>query len=171
MLAGAADRGVPAGQLDACVGLGAVPDEVAGAVSWRSTSITSSHLEGAAVVDVRNDCDSHVRGGPVARAGTVLRVRDPSRHRLVESMLLTLAAAEGGVRLLSPRERPIEPARDGVHRLQRRGDRARARDVATRQLALGLGRAAIELGALALVVREPAPVAPGGASGRFWPAR
>ncbi|MGB8880846.1 MAG: hypothetical protein WCD11_31395, partial [Solirubrobacteraceae bacterium] len=42
-------------------------------------------------------------------------MRHPSRHRVVESLLLALVAAEGGVRLLAPRERRIEPAQIDIH--------------------------------------------------------
>ena len=91
----------------------------------------------------------------MARAAKVLLVRDPSRHRLVESMLLALIAAEGGVRLLSPRERPIEPADVDLHSFFSDAEIERGRRFARPQLALGLARAAIELGALALLVRKP----------------
>jgi Zn-dependent protease with chaperone function len=70
-------------------------------------------------------------------------------------MLLALAAAEGGVRLLSPRERPIEPAEIDLHSFFSDAEIERGARFARPQLALGLGRAAIELGALALVVRKP----------------
>lgn len=70
-------------------------------------------------------------------------------------MLLALAAAEGGVRLLSPRERPIEPAEIDLHSFFSEAEIERGARFARPQLALGLGRAAIEGGALALVVRRP----------------
>ena len=70
-------------------------------------------------------------------------------------MLLALAAAEGGVRLLSPRERPIEPAEIDLHSFFSEAEIRRGARFARPQLALGLGRAAIELGALASVVRRP----------------
>ena len=91
----------------------------------------------------------------MARAATVLLVRDPSRHRLVESMLLALIAAEGGVRLLSPRERPIEPADIDLHSFFSDAEIERGARFARPQLALGIARAAIQLGVLALVVRRP----------------
>jgi len=69
-------------------------------------------------------------------------------------MLLALAAAEGGVRLLSPRERPIEPAEVDLHSFFSDAEIERGVRFARPQLALGLARAAIELGALALVVRR-----------------
>jgi STE24 endopeptidase len=80
-------------------------------------------------------------------------------------MLLALAAAEGGVRLLSPRERPIEPADVDLHSFFSDAEIERGSRFARPQLALGLGRAAIEIGALALVVRRPPRWLSGG-SGR-----
>ena len=80
-------------------------------------------------------------------------------------MLLALAAAEGGVRLLSPRERPIEPADVDLHSFFSDAEIERGSRFARPQLALGLGRAAIEIGALALVVRRP-PRWPSSASRR-----
>ena len=88
-------------------------------------------------------------------------MRDPSRHRLVESLLLALAAAEGGVRLLSPRERPIEPADVDLHSFFSDAEIKRGARFARPQLALGLTRAAVDLGALALVVRKPPRWLPG----------
>jgi len=76
-------------------------------------------------------------------------------------MLLALAAAEGGVRLLSPRERPIEPAEIDLHSFFSDAEIERGARFARPQLALGLGRAAIELGVLALVVRKPPRWLPG----------
>jgi STE24 endopeptidase len=80
---------------------------------------------------------------------------------LFESMLLALAAAEGGVRLLSPRERPIEPADIDLHSFFSDAEIRRGARFARPQLALGLARAAIDLGALALVVRKPPRWLPG----------
>ncbi len=88
-------------------------------------------------------------------------MRDPSRHRLVESLLLALAAAEGGVRLLSPRERPIEPADVDLHSFFSDAEIERGARFARPQLALGLTRTAIELGALGLVVRKAPRWLPG----------
>jgi STE24 endopeptidase len=73
-------------------------------------------------------------------------------------MVLAVAAAEGGVRLLRPRERPIEPARIDLHSYFSDDEIARGARFARPQLALGLTRAAIDAGALALVVRRPPPV-------------
>ena len=70
-------------------------------------------------------------------------------------MLLALAVAEGGVRLLSPREAPIEPARIDLHSYFSDAEIARGARFARPQLALAMTRAAIEIGALAAVVRHP----------------
>ena len=70
-------------------------------------------------------------------------------------MLLALAAAEAGVRLLSPRERPIEPAEIDLHSFFSDAEIERGARFARPQMALGLTRAAIEIGALARVVRRP----------------
>ena len=91
----------------------------------------------------------------MGRAATVLRVEHPSRHQLVESVLLALAAAEGSVRLLSPRERPIEPADIDLHSFFSDAEIERGARFARPQLALGLTRGALELAALVLVVRRP----------------
>jgi STE24 endopeptidase len=71
---------------------------------------------------------------------------------VVESVLLALAAAEGGVRLLSPRERPIEPARIDLHTYFSQAEIDRGARFARPQLALGMARAAIEVASLSLLV-------------------
>ncbi len=70
-------------------------------------------------------------------------------------MLLAVVAAEAGVRLLSPREAPIEPARIDLETYFSQAEIERGRRFARPQLALALVRGAIELGSLALVVRRP----------------
>ena len=64
VVAGQADRGVPAGQLDAGVGLGAVADEVAEAphlLALGRLDRVEHGLEGVPVaVDVGDDRDSHL---------------------------------------------------------------------------------------------------------------
>jgi STE24 endopeptidase len=81
---------------------------------------------------------------------TVSPVRVPGA-----SLLLTLAAAETGVRLLAPREQrsapvPVDPrAHFSVAEIERGAAFARP------QLALALARTGIELGALAALVRRP----------------
>ena len=67
-------------------------------------------------------------------------------------MLLALAAAEGGVRLLSPRERPIEPARIDLHSYFSQAEIDRGARFARPQLALAMSRAAIEVASLGLLV-------------------
>ena len=70
-------------------------------------------------------------------------------------MLLAVVAAEGGVRLLSPRERPIEPAQIDLHSYFSEAEIARGGRFARPQLALAMARGAIELGSLARLVRRP----------------
>jgi STE24 endopeptidase len=88
-------------------------------------------------------------------AATVSLVRHPSRHRLVESLVLVGVAAEAGVRLLAPRERPIEPAEIDIHSFFSQAEIARGSRFARPQMMLALARAGVELGALALVVGRP----------------
>jgi STE24 endopeptidase len=89
-------------------------------------------------------------------------------------LLLALVVAEGGVRVLSPRERPIEPAQIDIHSYFTDAEIDRGTRYARPQRALGLIRTAVEIGALAAVVRRPPrwltrrfgrPVAGGAAAG------
>jgi STE24 endopeptidase len=73
----------------------------------------------------------------------------------VESVLLALAAAEAGVRLLTPREQPIEPAKVDLTTYFSQDEIERGARFARPQLALAMAQAAVELGALAAVVRRP----------------
>lgn len=70
-------------------------------------------------------------------------------------MLLALAAAEGGARLLAPREPPITPAPIDLHRYFSQDEIDRGRRYARPQMALALARGAIDVGALALLARRP----------------
>ena len=97
---------------------------------------------------------------------TVSLVRHPSRHRVVESLLLVLAAAEGGVRLLSPRERRIKPAEIDIRTYFSQSEIERGARYARPQFALAMARAAIEIGALVAVVRRPPRWLNGGAAVR-----
>src|SRR5581483_10280836 len=92
---------------------------------------------------------------PGRSADTVSLVRHPSRHRLVGSVLLALAAAEAGVRLLTPREQPIEPARVDLSTYFSEAEIQRGARFARPQLALAMAAAAVQLGALVTVVRRP----------------
>jgi STE24 endopeptidase len=74
---------------------------------------------------------------------------------VIESMLLAVIAAEGGARLLAPRERPIEPAQIDLHQYFSDDEIERGQRFARPQMALALARGAIELGSLALIVRRP----------------
>jgi STE24 endopeptidase len=99
-------------------------------------------------------------------------VRRLERVRSVGPLLLALAAAEAGVRLLRPREAPIEPAEVDAGEYFSAEEIARGRRFARPQLAIGVARAALELGALAAAVRRLRSTpgrrrreAPGGAVG------
>ena len=70
-------------------------------------------------------------------------------------MLLALLAAEAGARLLAPREQPIAPAPVDLNRYFSPEEIERGRRFARPQIALGLARAAIDAGALALAVGRP----------------
>jgi len=91
----------------------------------------------------------------VGPRATVSLVKSPSRHRVVESLLLALAAAEAGVRLLSPRERQVKPAPVDIHSYFSDAEIDRGTRYARPQIALALTRTAVEVSALALVVRHP----------------
>ncbi|MBV8945802.1 MAG: M48 family metalloprotease [Solirubrobacterales bacterium] len=84
-------------------------------------------------------------------------MRPPPRHRLLESALLAVLAAEVGVRLLSPREPPIEPTPIDLHSYFSEDEIARGARFARPQVALALTAAAVDIGVLALVVRRPPP--------------
>jgi STE24 endopeptidase len=96
-----------------------------------------------------------VGGGSGLPRATVSRVRHPSRHQLVESLLLALAAAEAGVRILSPRERPIKPPPVDIRNYFSQAEIDRGARYARPQVALALARGAVDLGALAAIVRRP----------------
>jgi STE24 endopeptidase len=70
-------------------------------------------------------------------------------------VLLALAAAEAGVRLLTPREQPIEPTRVDLTTYFSEAEIQRGRRFARPQLALAMASAAVQLAALAAVVRRP----------------
>jgi STE24 endopeptidase len=70
-------------------------------------------------------------------------------------VLLALVAAEGGVRLLSPRGQTIEPAKVDLGRYFSEAEIRRGARFARPQLALAMTRAGVELGCLALLVRRP----------------
>ena len=76
---------------------------------------------------------------------------------MVESLLLAFVAAEGGVRLLAPRERGIEPAQIDIHSYFSDAEIKRGARYARPQVALAMARAAVEIGALTLVVRRSPP--------------
>jgi STE24 endopeptidase len=73
---------------------------------------------------------------------------------VIVPVLMALGAAEAGARLLAPRTKPIEPAPVELGSYFSPGEIERGRAFARPQLALGLSRAAIEAGVLALLARR-----------------
>lgn len=82
-------------------------------------------------------------------------MRATARHRVVGPLLLAAAVAEGGRRLLAPRAKAIEPAPVDLRTYFSDEEIERGSRYARPQLALGLARAAIDLGTVALLVRRP----------------
>lgn len=70
-------------------------------------------------------------------------------------MLMAFAAAEAGARWLAPRETGIDPARIDARSYFTEEEIERGRKFARPQFMLGMARAAVETGALALLVRRP----------------
>lgn len=70
-------------------------------------------------------------------------------------MILALAAAELGVRLLAPRSKPADPSPVDVEEYFEHAEIERGARYARPQLAIGLARSAIDLGLLVAVVRRP----------------
>src|ERR1700676_4531873 len=91
---------------------------------------------------------------------TVSPVRRLSRVRAVGPLILAAAMAEAGVRLLSPRERPIRPAALDVEQYFSSQEMERGADFARPQLALALARSTLELGVMATLVRRSQSRAP-----------
>jgi hypothetical protein len=86
---------------------------------------------------------------------TVSLVSDAPRHRVLGSIALALAVADASGRLLTPRARAIEVAEVDLRSYFSAEEIERGARFARPQLALGLARSAIELGALALVSARP----------------
>jgi STE24 endopeptidase len=78
---------------------------------------------------------------------------------VVGPVVLALATAELGARLLSPREAPIQPADVEVRAYFSEQEIERGRRFARPQVALGLARSLVDLAALAAVVRVRPPEA------------
>jgi STE24 endopeptidase len=97
------------------------------------------------------------------RITTVLLVSRIPRFSVLGPTLLAAAGAEAARRLLEPRTPVIEPAPIDISSYFSEDERARGRRFARPQLALGMTRGAVELGALALVTRRPPPLV-----GRSW---
>ncbi len=82
-------------------------------------------------------------------------MRASSCQRVLPELVLALALAEAGRRLLSPRSRPIAPAQVDLRSYFSETEIQRGRSYARPQRALGLARTAVELGALSAVARRP----------------
>ena len=90
---------------------------------------------------------------------------------MIGSMALALAVAEGGRRVLSPRSGTIEPSRVDLGDYFSSEEIDRGARFARPQLALGIGRAVVDLAALAAIVRRPPRGrCAGDPSGRYWRA-
>jgi Zn-dependent protease with chaperone function len=83
---------------------------------------------------------------------TVSPVRRLSRVRVLGPLVLAAALAEVGVRLLSPKDRPISPVSLDAERYFSPQEMRRGANFARPQLALALARSTLELGALAGLV-------------------
>jgi STE24 endopeptidase len=105
---------------------------------------------------------------------TVSLVRGAQRHRVIVCTAFAIAAAEAARRLLAPLTPRLEPAPVELRSYFSEAEIERGRRFARPQRALGLARMAVDLVALAMVVRWPPaalarprsrPVAAGGAAG------
>jgi STE24 endopeptidase len=85
-------------------------------------------------------------------------VRASSRLRVLPSLLLAAAVAEGARRLLTPRSKPIVPAPVDLRTYFSDEEIERGRSFARPQRALGLARAGVEVAALSLVILHPPSV-------------
>jgi STE24 endopeptidase len=99
------------------------------------------------------------RISPRSRAliSTVSPVRRLFRHPALRSLLIALAAAEAGTRLLRPRVAPVKPAELDLREYFSEEEIGRGARFARPQLALGLARTAIDAGVLAVAARGSAP--------------
>src|SRR5438309_224460 len=85
---------------------------------------------------------------------TVSPMEKRKGSQVLASLVLSVAAAEGGVRALRPRSQPIEPVPVDLRSYFSEQEIERGVRFARPQLALALARAGIGLGALAGVVRR-----------------
>jgi STE24 endopeptidase len=83
---------------------------------------------------------------------------DARRSHWLPALLVTLAAAEAGARLLAPKTRAIEPAQIEPRSYFTSAEIDRGARFARGQLALGLAGTALDLAALATLVRRPPAV-------------
>jgi STE24 endopeptidase len=94
---------------------------------------------------------------------TVSLVTKRPRSRVLPSLLLAVAAAEIGARLLAPRTAAIEPEPVELRSYFTAEEIERGARFARPQLALGLAQSALELLTLARLVRRPPRILRGGA--------
>ncbi|HWF73848.1 MAG TPA: M48 family metalloprotease [Solirubrobacteraceae bacterium] len=80
---------------------------------------------------------------------------DARRPRWLPALLATLAAAEAGARLLAPRTRTIKPARIEPRSYFTSAEIERGARFARGQLAVAFAGTAVDVGALALLVKRP----------------
>ena len=101
-------------------------------------------------------------------------MKAPERYRVLAATLLAVAVAEGARRLLSPRERPIEPASVDLRDYFSAAEIERGTRYARPQRALGLARSAVDVAAISYLIAKPPawlrksgqrPVAGGAAAG------
>ncbi|MDQ6803517.1 MAG: hypothetical protein M3065_00825, partial [Actinomycetota bacterium] len=84
-------------------------------------------------------------------------MRGIPRHRVAPALLLAATAAEAAERLLAPRTRLTPPAPVDLRAYFSAEQIDRGARYARPQLALALTRTAVDLGAIALLVRRPSP--------------
>jgi len=88
---------------------------------------------------------------------TVSPVRRLFRHHVVGSLLVAIAVAEAGARLLTPREAATDPAEIDLRDYFSEEQIARGARFARPQLARALARGTVDAGALVLAARRDAP--------------
>jgi STE24 endopeptidase len=89
------------------------------------------------------------------RTVTVSLVSRRSGAGTLGPILLAVASAELGVRLLRPRQEPLSPARIDLHRYFSAEEIERGKRFARPQMAIGLANSVIRLAALVTVARRP----------------
>ncbi len=145
-----ADRRVLTRELDARIRIGPISDEVAEAPHFFAFGVADGvehGLKGLAVaVNVGDDGRSH--------GGTVLLVRRRQGAEAAAALVLAGATAELAARVLAPRKRAPEPAPVDIGTYFSAEEIERGRRYARPQVAISMTRAALDLGALAAIVRH-----------------